>query len=338
MTFLKNATAFLLCLILCLSVMGCGKTEEGHNAPADTQKSDETTRKIPSDTEKKEPVEEILSRAPEHYDYAVLVSINPEFVLYMSGREVFAYEALNEDAAKVAERCAIIGRGIDGVMDDIVKFSYEEGFLKDGGDVNVTLVGTQKTAEESDNILQEAKETASATASRCGIAINSIVLIDDSVEFASPQDDQPEPGDEHPQNPWDDPGRPGDDHPEDPQNPGDDHPQDPMGPGEDTNEHHEPRKEEGCPVCRGTGICDRCDGSGIMDCGQCRATGYEICTKCMGAGHAGTDENGPVTCDKCAGTGLALCNLCAGTKVENCNGCAGSGKCSACGGTGKKSD
>ncbi|MBR6914034.1 MAG: hypothetical protein IKN34_09600, partial [Treponema sp.] len=77
--------------------------------------------------------------------------------MYLKGREVFAYDALNSDAEKVAVRCAIVGRGIEGVMEDIVRFSYEEGFLKDGRDVKITLVDAFATESNSNDILKEAE-------------------------------------------------------------------------------------------------------------------------------------------------------------------------------------
>lgn len=53
--------------------------------------------------------EEMLSDVPDTYDYALQVSINPEFILYLVGSEVVAFgtEAVAYELLKEAEDCGI---------------------------------------------------------------------------------------------------------------------------------------------------------------------------------------------------------------------------------------
>ncbi len=333
MTKGKKTVALLLACLLVLSLAACGKNgpETGDNENTQAPASD------PGPAESNS-TEELLSDAPESYDYAVLVSINPEFLLYLRGREVFAYEALNEDAATVAERAAILNRGIDGVLDDIVRFSYEEGFLKDGDEVNVTLVSAFRTQTEAEELLQEARTAVQDSAGRCGVAVKPVITVESTVAFPMPEPTPaPEPADREPseqdasepgQEPSGSEGSSGE--PDEGQESGGE-PVEESG-GEPENQ---PRDEnEGCPVCGGSGVCDVCEGSGLLLCEECGGSGYETCSKCGGEGYAGSDENGPVLCDQCGGTGLVLHENCGGDGLVTCNHCEGSGLCEVCGGTG----
>ncbi len=102
------------------------------------------------------------------------------------------------------------------------------------------------------------------------------------------------------------------------------------------------QKASGCERCGGSGRleCQRCDGTG-----ECAAKCDEgACPKCHGYGTLCRYCKGSGECIKCGGTGK--CNLCDGEGIDGmgvrcaqCNGsglcsyCEG-GQCAACGGTG----
>ena len=129
---MKRILALFLVFILIFSITACGMNTSEKPYDGETMSGTEENSNVST--------EEMLSDVPDTYDYALQVSINPEFILYLVGSEVVAYGALNEDAKKVDERAAIEDSGLHGALEDIVRFSYEEGFLKDGGDVTVTMV------------------------------------------------------------------------------------------------------------------------------------------------------------------------------------------------------
>lgn len=348
MLYLKKFLLFFLCLVLILSQTGC-KTGNGKEGRGSGGKSSEAEGNAETSASE-ESLEEILSKAPAYYDYALIVKINPEFILYLLGHEVVAYEALNNDAPAVEERTAFLGRPLDGVLNDIVRFSYEEGFLQDGGDVTVTLVSAFSTEPEANALLEEAKSAINKTAEDCGISVNPIITIESRVSFlayeesegpsredqdSSEEDSQQEDqaGESNQQEADQQEGESGN------QDQESESESSYLEPSQDSEESHEERSEhEGCSVCGGSGICDRCLGSGTMECGVCGGYGWETCTMCHGTGYAGYDENGPKVCTQCGGSGELLCGHCAGTGLEACNGCQGLGICSACGGTGLKPD
>ena len=254
--------------------------------------------------------EEMLSDVPDTYDYALQVSINPEFILYLVGSEVVAYVALNEDAKKVDERAAIEDRGLHGALEDIVRFSYEEGFLKDGGDVTVTMVRAFGTEAVANELLKEAEDFILSTAEDCGISVNPVITIAENLNFSenTMQENIENPEGEKPEN----------------HNPATSTAEDFQTSEGEPDESREPQWiEVECSICYGSGesTCKGCAGSGI--CGHCRGTNFTA------------------TCNRCWGyNGQPPCNRCGGDGEEDCNGCGATGKvgCYRCGGSGKETE
>ena len=317
----KRFITYLLCVAMLMFCVACGKKDtpatDTPTEPAQPgNQQQDPGNQPPADTgtpAPADPIDDALKNdAPEHYDFAVEVSINPDFLLFVTGQEVVGYKALNEDAKKIEDRCVIIGRPIDGAVDDIVRFSEQDGYLKDGGTVNMTIVSANCPKAQADEAIQRAEETIQRVTEDIGIQVAAEVHVEQNIEFAPEPDNPPGPDPNDPNNPdpSDPNGQPGPD-PNDPNNPpppGPDDPNDPNGnePG------GEPRKpDEGCSVCWGTGDCERCDATGVVDCMRCNGTGKE----------------GNGVCPDCNGAGRCECEQCHGTK-----------KCPACGGTGKKPD
>ena len=91
--------AWLICLVMVLSLAGCGKKDEPKtDTPTEQAKNDNPANnptEVP-DNPTETPagtIEDALKKAPEHYDFAVEVSINPAFLLFVSGNEVIGYQA-----------------------------------------------------------------------------------------------------------------------------------------------------------------------------------------------------------------------------------------------------
>ena len=100
---MKRILALFLVFILIFSITACGMNTSEKPYDGETMSGNEENSNVST--------EEMLSDVPDTYDYALRVSINPEFILYLVGSEVVAYGALNEDAKKVDERAAIEDRG-----------------------------------------------------------------------------------------------------------------------------------------------------------------------------------------------------------------------------------
>ena len=318
--------AWLICFVMVLSLAGCGKKDEPKtDTPTEQAKNDNPNDK-PTESAPDNPtetpagtIEDALKKAPEHYDFAVEVSINPAFLLFVSGNEVIGYQALNDDAKQIEGRCAIVGRGIEGAVEDIVKASHQDGFLKDGGEVDLTVVSANCAKSDADEVLDRAFHTVERVAQECNVSVKPEIHVENDVVFATdPDPNRPGPDDPDPNGP----------DPNDPNN------QDPPEPGTS-----EPRKDEGCSVCQGTGACERCDATGVVECMSCNGSGQTVkdCWKCKGSGK---DESGN-TCAECGGVGnhgTETCRECNGAGQTECEQCHGTKKCPACGGTGKKPD
>jgi hypothetical protein len=85
--------------------------------------------------------------------------------------------------------------------------------------------------------------------------------------------------------------------------------------------------------------CETCDGSGNLECGDCRGRGYVDCEVCGG--------NGDIECQYCYGSGysdeededgnLIDCSHCDGNGTVDCNDCdGGNAECSTCRGSGEE--
>ena len=350
----KRFIAYLLCVAMLMFCVACGKkdtpaTETPTEAAQPGNQQQDPGNQPPADTgtpAPADPIDDALKNdAPEHYDFAVEVSINPDFLLFVTGQEVVGYKALNEDAKKIEDRCVIIGRPIDGAVDDIVRFSEQDGYLKDGGTVNMTIVSANCPKAQADEAIQRAEETIQRVTEDIGIQVAAEVHVEQNIEFAPEPDNPPGPDPNDPNQPGPDPndpnGQPGPD-PNDPNGQPEPDPNDPNNPdpNDPGNETHEPRKpDEGCSVCQGTGVCERCDGTGVVECIRCGGTGQleRTCWKCNGTK---VDENGN-TCAECGGVGshgTDTCEDCHGAGQCECEQCHGTKQCPACGGTGKKPD
>ena len=362
---LKRILACMVSSCMIISLCGCGK--KSGESSSDTSISETTIETTPSTTEATTTIEkkEVLKNAPEAYLDAILIQINPSFIIFVNERdEVVRGEALNDDAKKLMNRVVLGGRSADEAIKDIVTSSIDEGYLKPGGTVNVTMVETFRTKEDAQNRLKSLEETVTQIGNEKKVEIKPATKINDDVEYAQ------EPVEQGPGDPGQDPNNPN--NPNDPNDPND-----PNRPDADPNQtnndrepdhqhetdHQEPQdtkndgggnngsgggKQEGCPVCQGSGKCTRCDKDGYEDCLRCGKTGKMPCS-CNGGidpnpcacgnGNCyrcqGTGEFEGKTCDVCGGSGK--CKDCGGTAQRKCNHCNGTGylECDDCHGTGK---
>ena len=381
---LRKLTTYLVASAMIFSLCACGKSSDNKDETSDTAITEDLPGSDLPDPNKVDSLpenSEILKEAPEVYTNAVLVSINPSFMLYTNERnEVFTFKPMNADAESMMDSVMLEGRTIQDGISDIVHVSIDRGFLKDNGVVNVTIISSNGAAEDAERMIDEIEHRVSDIATERGINISTAPKIDEEVKFTEPQPDPNDPG-----NPGD-PGQPGDPNnpgpdpnnpPPDPNNPGDPDPQGDPNNGNNNggnnggnggNNGGDGKKVEGCPVCQGSGICDRCNRTGKVTCMNCNGTGtvpchlncdhgYQPCPcdngKCHKCGGTGKDDfdnpcdacdgtgnhrecggTGKVPCFNCNGTGYETCGECQGTGLEECQGCHGTLKCSACDGTG----
>lgn len=380
---LRKLTTYLVASAMIFSLCACGKSSDKKDETSDTAITEnlpESNLPDPNAVDSLPENSEILKEAPEVYTNAVLVSINPSFMLYTNERnEVFTFKPMNKDAESLMDSVMLEGRTIQDGISDIVNVCIDRGFLKDDGVVNVTIISSNGAAEDAERMIGDIEQRIVNIARERDINISTAPKIDEEVVFVEHQ-----PGPNDPNNPGD-PGQPGDPNtpgdpdpnnpPPDPNTPGD---PDPNNNGDNKggnnggnggNNGGDGKKVEGCSVCQGTGICDRCNQTGKVRCDVCKGAGtlpchlgdcdhgYQKCPcdngKCHKCGGTGTSDNGQscdacdgsgkhrecggtgkVICFNCNGSGVEQCNECQGSGLEECQGCHGTLKCSACDGTG----
>ena len=98
--------------------------------------------------------------APENYATVLLVTINPEFKLYLDEQgSVLAVEPVNSDAKSIANDVQNIKGDLETVIHDIVSAADKGGFVKENATVNFQVTMVKDNTINTDDILNIAKET-----------------------------------------------------------------------------------------------------------------------------------------------------------------------------------
>ncbi len=147
---MKKLLVLLFVLILTFSLCACGG-DSTKNA-ADTQTTT-TTAQATTDGGFVQ---------PDDYAVVMLVTINPQFRLYLDedGR-VLALGAVNDDAKSI-ENLNVNGKGFEEALEDIIKAANAGGFIKDGGAVTIEI--TEAKNVDVADILSKASAAANKTA------------------------------------------------------------------------------------------------------------------------------------------------------------------------------
>lgn len=97
--------------------------------------------------------------APENYATVLLVTINPEFKLYLDEQgSVLAVEPVNSDAKSMANDVENIKGDLETVIHDIVLAADKGGFVKENATVNFQVTMVKDGTINTDEILNIAKE------------------------------------------------------------------------------------------------------------------------------------------------------------------------------------
>ena len=381
---LINRKRWILCLLLSFCLVfsgimtGCTKQEEDQNIPivTETNKKDESEQsQAPAQPETLLKPSEVLARAPEVYTYAIRLTINPDFVFYLNERnEVISYEPLNDDAKKMDNegRMAITNRPFQDAVKDVIMVAIDDGYLKEGVDIKITLLGTGKTEAVTQELLSEVHKSIQDTAKERSIIVIPSIEVDSSVQYVpdpseqsessqeensteepselDDEDSSEEESDENSDEDAEDEDSSDDEDAEDEDSSNDEDAEDEDGEDEDAEDEDGEDQEErrGCSVCQGSGECDVCDGAGEVSCYKCDGTGQMYCPSCGGGGQEDCDCEGGL-CESCGGTGhnedgdpcptcqgSGQCTKCGGTSLRDCPHCEGTGlvECDQCGGDG----
>ncbi len=164
-----------LCLVMVLAA--CSKSETSNGGTiAETTAATTTMTTAVSETFVK----------PESYATVILVTINPQFRLYVDANGVvLAVEPVNEDAQSICDELDFENKTYETVVEKIVTASKEEGFIQDEATVNVEIVESDVTAEENDEILENTEQAVTETAEVLQVTIQVNVSVSDEVTGAT---------------------------------------------------------------------------------------------------------------------------------------------------------
>ena len=367
---MKKAYGIILSVILVVGLIGCGKENETEIVKLTEEKEEEYVESVSTEN---------LPQASDRVygkdcKGVFTISINPEVDLEIDIEgNVLSVIFKNEDAEIAYSGLNLEGTEANSAMKCIVETADEKGYLTDDGEVTLIYGSTgNASAEEARNMIDSARDTVMETVNELGkesiivlemknyaqetsdicdlcFGVGSIVcdqcsglgygngMVEcDLCMGTGTYDDGHKPEGS---------GGPVDDglcrtcH----------------GTGIMTIQ------AQTCYICKGTGLCINCGGSGIDpvlddqgNSGACHACGgsgdclqevceggvmierHETCRDCGGSGQdtgnfSGSDvgedpDNEPPSgCNRCAGTGYMECNGCGGTLMGTCYRCNGTG-------------
>lgn len=154
---MKRLLTICLTLVMLLSLAACGGGDPTSSAPA-------------GDT----------FVAPEGYTSVILVTINPQFKLYLDADgAVLAVEPVNEDAKSIVAPVNTHTGSLKTVMEELVTAVKDGGFVKEEAKATVTIT----VAERADTVavadvnaaLQQVEQAADAAFEALEIEVESIV-------------------------------------------------------------------------------------------------------------------------------------------------------------------
>ncbi len=135
----------LLCLLLAFALVftcfaGCKK--KGTSPEADGNNSQ---------------VQEVFEK-PENYASIILVTINPQFRLYLGAdNTVLAVEPINDDAKSINAKVVFENKKVTEVVDNLVAVANESGFVQEDAVIDIKVSEIIDKAVVADTVLAEIK-------------------------------------------------------------------------------------------------------------------------------------------------------------------------------------
>ena len=125
---MKKLIVLFFAAVLCFSLGACGS--ETHTNDNGTQHRSENTQTLA---------------------FVVHIVINPEFKIHVNkDGNVFDVECLNDDARAVNDKAVIVGKTCEDALGLIVKEAVNQGFMKDGVEIQVTVSVPEELANQLD--------------------------------------------------------------------------------------------------------------------------------------------------------------------------------------------
>lgn len=143
----KVAVCVLAVVLLLMLFTACGAKQDA--APQTTTTTTTTTTAT-----------ETVFEKPADYASVVLVTINPQFKLYLDADgAVLAVEPVNADAKQVAEKMTVKTGEIATVVDDLITAANDDGFVKQDVTVNIEVAEVRNETVNTATVLETLKNT-----------------------------------------------------------------------------------------------------------------------------------------------------------------------------------
>lgn len=109
---------------------------------------------------------------PEKYASVLLVTINPQFRLYLDENgKVLAVEAVNEDAEAIKDAISFENETYETVIKNIVTEASNKGFVKEDATISLEIVESKETKESKEDILSKAEAEVKTVAAELNIEV-----------------------------------------------------------------------------------------------------------------------------------------------------------------------
>ncbi len=142
---MKKLLTWLVVLTLAFGLVSCGETSDA--------------------------TEETPFEKPESYATVLLVTINPQYKLYLDeAGDVLAVEPVNDDAKSAMQNQALEGK-LDDVLEKLAEKTEDAGFIREGATVELRIVETKQEKSDAENILSVAKESAGKAFEKLDVAV-----------------------------------------------------------------------------------------------------------------------------------------------------------------------
>lgn len=176
---MKKVIALLLALSLIFIFAACG----GKNDSSSTNK-DAVSKPI-TDTNTSQ---EDAFVKPEHYDTVLLITINPQFRLYVDeNEEVVAVEPVNDDAKSVVKDTKVTGE-LKDVINQLVEDSNDCGFVKENAKVEFKLVESKSNELNEDQYFNNVKKIASEAFDEIKVEVQIETAVEEGVLMDDEED------------------------------------------------------------------------------------------------------------------------------------------------------
>ncbi len=188
--FTKKALSLLLVMSMLLTFVGCSK---GGETP--TTASTEPSSGVETEPSGVTDQADVFVK-PENYATVIMVTINPQFRLYLDADGiVLAVEAVNKDAVEIKESISFENDSYETVVEKIVTKSEEKGYIKSDAVISVEITEAKDPAVNTVDILDKITITVNQTASNLELTVeiktedNTTVEKQPDVDLTEPTED-----------------------------------------------------------------------------------------------------------------------------------------------------